>query len=158
MAPYSSYYWRRSWIIKNSSILSRLYFSDGGSLAHFTPKHRTPGTVIIPAEGPSKTESIIKRNKTCQAERYVGVRIAPDGQMNTEYQYRLKQAKDLGQKIAQAHLTRSEATLTFQSRWMSIIGFYLPITCFTKKQCKQLQIPIYIKRSFRNLATIDISH
>ena len=57
--------------------------------------------------------------------------------MKTEYQYRLRQAQDLGQKIARAHLTQPETTLTLHSRWLSIIGFYLPITCFTQQQCKQ---------------------
>ena len=63
--------------------------------------------------------------------------------MDTEFTYRLKQAKELGQKIALAHLTKPEATLTFHSRWLSVIGFYLPITCFSRKQCERLQVPIY---------------
>ena len=118
-------------------------FSQGGTLPHLSPKHKTPGTILIPAEGPSEKDSIISRNEPCQAERYVGVRIAPNGQMETEYKYRLKQSKELGLRIAQAHLTRPEATLAFHSRWLSIIGFYLPITCFSRKQCETIQTPIY---------------
>ena len=72
-------------------------FSEGGSLPHFTPKQRLPGKIIIPAEGPSTTASVISWNEYCQVEHYVGVRIAPNCQMDTEFQYRMKQANDLGQ-------------------------------------------------------------
>ena len=40
-------------------------------------------------------------------------------------------------------MTRPEATIAYQSRWLSVVGFYTPITCFTRRQCEKLQVPIY---------------
>ena len=97
----------------------------------------------MPAELPTDEEQLIKRVEPTHAERYVGIRISPTGQMETEYQYRLQQAKELGSRFAQIHMTRPQATIAYQSRWLLILGFFTPITYFTRRQCDRLQVPIY---------------
>ena len=88
-------------------------------------------------------EEKIKQREYSYAERYVGVRIAPNGQMKTEYSFRLAQALELSEKLSQSYLTRAETTLAYQSRLFSLLGFYLPITCFLEQQCERLQTSIY---------------
>lgn len=40
-------------------------------------------------------------------------------------------------------MTCPEATLAYQSGWLSLLGFFLPITFFNRKQCEKLQTPVY---------------
>ena len=63
--------------------------------------------------------------------------------MKMEFQFSLEQARNLGYNISQANLTQNEGTITYQSRWLSLSGFYLPITCLTLRRCEKLQVLIY---------------
>ena len=40
-------------------------------------------------------------------------------------------------------MTRPEATIVYQSRWLSVVGFFTPITHFSRSQCEKIQVPIY---------------
>ena len=103
----------------------------------------SPGDIIMPIELPKDEAIFITRREPHQAERYLGIRVAPDGQMCTEYQFQIDQAKQLGEKLARIQMTRPESTIAYQSRWLSLVGFFSPITTFTHKQCEDIQKPIY---------------
>ena len=109
----------------------------------FKTIQESPGDIVMPAETTSEHNTKISRNDPDTAERYLGVRIAPTGQMETEFIFRYKQAKDLSVKLGQIYMTWPEATLAYQSRWLSIVGFFTPITCFTRRQCEQIHTQIY---------------
>ena len=47
----------------------------------------TPGDIIMPQELETDRETIIKRKESDSAEKYLGVRIAPNGQMDTEFTF-----------------------------------------------------------------------
>ena len=85
----------------------------------------------------------IKRNEPHHAERILGVRLALDGNDKTEFEYRLQQSKDLARKISSAPFTRQDAELIYSQRWISSVGYCLPITQFTEQQCLKIQIPFY---------------
>ena len=69
--------------------------------------------------------------------------MAPSGQMETEFNFRFSQAKKMAKAIAKIQMTRPESTIAYQSRWLSIVGFFTPITCFSRKMCEKIQVPIY---------------
>jgi len=66
-----------------------------------------------------------------QAERYLGVRIAISGQMETEYQYRLETAKHFSTNITQSSLNKHEVWISFRAIWIPKIMYCLPLTTFT---------------------------
>ena len=109
----------------------------------FKTIQETPGDIIMPAETESEKDIKIDRNESDKAERYLGVRIALSGQMVTELNFRCKHSKDLSVKLGQIYMTCPAATLAYQSRWLSIVGFFTTITCFTQNQCEGIHTPIY---------------
>ena len=119
------------------------YIQEEDGRIRFKTLHETPGEVILEAGNKTESDTKISRREPFQAERYLGVRIAPTGQMGTEFEFRMAQASDLAEKITGIFMSRPEATLIYQSRWLSLLGFYSPITTFTRRQCEQIQTPIY---------------
>ena len=115
---------------------------DDGRI-RFKTMEETPGDIVMPNEAIGEEEQTIKRNNPSQAERYLGIRIAPNGQMGTEFKFRKKQAETLARNLAKIYMTRPEVTLAYQSRWLSLVGFFTSITTSTRKQCKDIQLPIY---------------
>ena len=118
-------------------------FLEGGKYIRHKSVSETPGDIMMPVELQQDKESKITRAEPNQAERYVGVRISPNGQMETEFEFRMDQARNLGYKLARIFMTRPEATLAYQSRWLSVLGFFAPITYFTRLQSAKIQTPIY---------------
>ena len=118
-------------------------FSDGGTNKHFQRIYHSPGTVELPGENANEKPAKIRRKEFFQAEKQLGIRLAPDGNMDQEFEFRRRQAAALGYKFSKSYITRPEATLAYQSRWLSLIGFYLPITTFSRSRCEQIQKPIY---------------
>ena len=57
-------------------------FSDGGTIPHFCPKEYIQGDIRLPVEIEGDTNEPIKRNDYAKAEKYLGVRLAPNGQMD----------------------------------------------------------------------------
>lgn len=78
-----------------------------------------------------------------QAERYLGVRIAINGQMDTEYEYRIQTAKDFGQNIRQSSLTKQEVLVSYKAIWLPKITYCLPLTTFSLNQCLKIQSPVF---------------
>lgn len=52
-----------------------------------------------------------------------------------QYIYRLDQSKILICKIIYLSLTRKDAEIIYKEQWISLVGYCLPITQFTAKQC-----------------------
>lgn len=77
------------------------------------------------------------------AERYLGVRIAITGQMDTEYEYRVQTAKEYGQRIIRSSLTKHETLVSYRAIWLSQINYCLPLTTFSLEQCHKIQSPVF---------------
>ena len=73
------------------------------------------------------------------AERLLGARLTLDGGDTEEYKYRLDQAKELAGKITASPFTRYDAEIIYRERWISTVGYCLPITQFTDEQCDEIQ-------------------
>ena len=117
-------------------------FSEGGIPSHYQTKQNYPGDIVLPLKELEETQEVIERKEAKQTERYVGVRVSLNGQMSTEFEYTLNQAKMIMETLVRAYLTRPEAALAYHSRSLSVIGFYLPITKFSKQQFNKIQIPL----------------
>ena len=60
-------------------------FHEGGRFVRHKSIDECPGDIIMPAELPTEKDIKIRRYEPGQAERYLGVRVAHNGQMNTEF-------------------------------------------------------------------------
>ena len=60
---------------------------------------------------------------------------------DAEFEYRLDQSKILAGKITSSPFNRWDAEVIYRERWLSSIGYCLPITQFTTEQIKAIQSP-----------------
>ena len=74
-----------------------------------------------------------------KAERYLGIRIAVDGNMNEEFEQRMIDAKGYATLITHSNLTRQEAWISYKVIWTPKINYCLPHTTFSYQQCKRIQ-------------------
>ena len=70
-------------------------FIERGTTSQFQTIKHSPGDIVMKPELYNDKEEKIKQREYSYAERYVGVQIAPNGQMKTEYSFRLAQALEL---------------------------------------------------------------
>ena len=60
-----------------------------------------------------------------------------------EYAHCLDQSKALAGKVVSSPFSRFDAKLIYRERWVSSVGYCLPITQFTNAQCDEIQKPLY---------------
>ena len=103
-------------------------------------KKELPGTITV-------TSTLIhngnpdsfKRLEPWEATRVLGVRIPMTGSMKPEKEYRKKQAKDFGEKLARAPLSHHESYIAYETRYKPMIRYPLQVTTFTDKECNEIQ-------------------
>ena len=83
--------------------------------------------------------SIIKKLRSGEPIKGLGCKQAVYGSMKVEFEYRKQQCTDLVNKIVVAKLTCNETHLLIQSRILKTIAYSMPVTCFSKKQCRKLK-------------------
>jgi len=74
-----------------------------------------------------------------EGRRTLGVRLDPQGTDKTEYQYRLNQAQEIRQRMQRAPTNREETRIGYNAVTRPQIEYSLPATCFTKRQCDNIQ-------------------
>ena len=94
---------------------------------------------VLDLNGIRKT---LKRLHPSQAERTLGVRLAPDGSWQAEFEYLLAQGKKWADNTRAARLPRHLVRQSMASTIMKTMEYPLAITCFTKSQCEALMKPI----------------
>jgi hypothetical protein len=135
----------------------RLLFATGGALNlakcfwygiewRFTPTGEakmipdTDGpTISLTAGATPDCPKQLQRISTAEGQRTLGVRLTPDGTDKTEFTYRVAQARKMGQRLRAAPLGRDHIRAGVQSIWRMMIQYPLGATCFTEKQCHQIQ-------------------
>ena len=65
-------------------------------------------------------------------EWLLGVRLALDGGDEADFSYRLDQATALASKVISSSFSRYDTEVTYRQRWISSIGYCLPVTHFTE--------------------------
>jgi len=103
----------------------------------------TPPTqnIHIHNNGPSDTPTPIPlRNiPPHQGERYLGIRLALDGNMTQEYTFRQAQAQQYKQEVFKSSFNKKEAWLSYHAVWIPRMRYCLPLTTFTQQQCRRVQ-------------------
>ena len=105
---------------------------------HMATITEAPAELTI-ATDDDRNKVTIQRLEPDKGLRTLGVRLAPTGNQNDEYQYRLTQAKQIAQLIYNAPLSRAETTIAHEQVWWPSVGFPLGVTTFTKAECNKIQ-------------------
>jgi hypothetical protein len=88
------------------------------------------------------------------AERTLGVRLAPDGNMETQFEYMLETAQSWVTRLKAGHLPRH---LTWKA-WMSTISktlaYPLPVTTLTRTQC-QKKLSVLIRAALPQVGIVS---
>jgi hypothetical protein len=74
--------------------------------------------------------------------RTLGVRVAPSGSWQTEYQHRLKQAQELAKLIVVSQFSRDMADIALRRVIMPAVEYPLGTASFNQRQCESIQQPI----------------
>ena len=64
-----------------------------------------------------------------------------DGKDTAEFRYRLLQSKTFKGKIMLSPFIRHDAKTIYRERWVTSVGYSLPVTQFTDIQCANIQSP-----------------
>jgi hypothetical protein len=108
-----------------------------------------PMIILTAGATPNKPEPL-HCISTSKKQCTLGVRLAPNGNENTEHSYHIIQARKMGQRIRAALLGREEHIVTgFRAIWKAMIQYLLGATCFNSQQCHQLQtkyLPYFLSK------------
>jgi len=77
-----------------------------------------------------------------EARRMLGVRLAPDGNMQIELAYLLDVAKNWQRKMKNSHLGRIDGMFSLWNVLLQKMVYPLPATTFTSDQCRTIMSPI----------------
>ena len=64
--------------------------------------------------------------------------MAADGNMEEEFNHRLKEEKEFGVKVNQSTLSHKEAIISFECVYRAKIGYVLPVSTFSSRECHQI--------------------
>ncbi len=79
----------------------------------YKKRNQVPGSISILDS--DRRQVIIQRLETSEARRTLGVRLAPDGNMQTEITYLLATAKDWQRKMKNSKLGRMESIFSLRN-------------------------------------------
>ena len=99
-------------------------------------KSNTPGNITLETQNKSV---IIERKDPSEACKDLGIFIAPDGNMEAQFNQCIATAKQLKKIVSMASLTRNEADVFYHSRYMGWARYFLPITTFSRTECNAIQ-------------------
>jgi hypothetical protein len=125
--------------------------------AKMNPGIDGPSITLTAGATPNHPEQL-RRVSTAEGQRILGVHLTPDGGTEkTKHAYRLIQACKMGQRmIRAAPLGREHIVVGFRSIWKMMIQYPLGVTCFSDKQCQQLQtkyLPYFLSKMGINRTT-----
>jgi hypothetical protein len=113
-------------------------------------------TITLTAGATPDTPALLQCISTTDGQRTLGVRLAPDGNDNAEFTYRIQQARKMSQRIRAAPLGRKHIRIGFRAIWKMMIQYPLGATCFTSQQCQRLQakyLPTFLSKMGINRTT-----
>jgi hypothetical protein len=84
------------------------------------------------------TLQALKNMQPWEAERTLGVRLAPDGNMDAQFAWMLQTARNWADKIRTGHLPRHLTWQAWKSTIQKTLEYPLPTTTLTEAQCNKL--------------------
>ena len=143
-------------IERGSQIWADLINATGGAIAHhkcacqmlafqdhtFPPKlkERSTQKVVLDDGRGAKTE--IKQKRVDEPNKGLGCLMAPSGQQESEFEFRLKQCRDAASRTSGAILSRREAHFMLSGRIVPQVTYSMPVTSLSSIQCRKMNTAI----------------
>ena len=109
------------------------------------PIAEAPGSLSMQSEKYPGITVDIHQNEATTTERILGVRLDLSGGEDEEFKFRLGQAKTLVRKIKTSLFSRQDGETIYRERWLASVRYCLPVTQFSRVQCKSIQSPVYMQ-------------
>jgi hypothetical protein len=107
---------------------------------HYASIDDAPATLQIPDH--SGAMHTIERLEPTEARRTLGVRLAPDGNNQTECEYLRQVSIEWADRIRSGHLPRPLVWTALTSTILPKLRYPLPATTMSKKQCDSIMSPL----------------
>ena len=130
-------------------------FTDAG-IPRMTKSTADDPNIQLTSGSDFQTYHTITRIEATKGMRTLGVRLAPDGNENEEYNHRLREATTMRDRLKRAPLNREQVGIGFRAIWKMKLQYPIGATCFTHKQCNKLQaryLPAFLSRMGINCTT-----
>ncbi len=102
--------------------------------------NQAPGNITI--LDTDRHPNLVQRLEPYEAQRTLGVRLAPGSNMETELDYLLDVVKDWQRKMKNSKLGRWESMFSLRNVLLRKLVYPLLATTFTKEQCQIIMSPI----------------
>ena len=100
----------------------------------------SPATLTI--QDVSGQRTLLQRLEAWEAERSLGVRLAPSGTMQFEYKFCLQAAKIWADQVKHSKISKIAQWTNFQTVALKRLEYPLPATTFSRVECDRLMQPI----------------
>lgn len=114
------------------------HFTDSGVPKMMRIKDDDPG-IELTCGSNLQIKHSIKRIETTKGMRTLGVRLAPNGNDQDEFNYRMEEATTMRDRLKVAPLNREHVGVGFRNIWKMKLLYPVGATCFTNKQCQRIQ-------------------
>jgi len=128
-------------LIPSKSFWYNIHFRWKGS--HWWYMTDKSGSTTLLMHDHTQNASLIQRLLANDAQRTLGVYLAPDRNNKTQIQILLQKTKKWTDKARTGHLNKVAAWLNLTSTILRQVHYILPVTMLTQQQCNQVMAPCY---------------
>ena len=89
----------------------------------------------------------LTRNEHHQAMKTLGVAIAPDGNVNGQFENMLKASELWATQMKRGRLSKQDAWIAFHSTVWKTLSYPIPSTIFSQEECTKIMRPAFITTS-----------
>jgi hypothetical protein len=103
---------------------------------YYQPVQNSPGKLEVKDAGGHKHH--LRQLEPWEAVQTLGVRLAPDGNMTTQYEYMFEQASLWADKLRGGFLPRHLTWTAWRTTILKTLEYPLPVTTLTRIQCNKI--------------------
>jgi hypothetical protein len=127
-------------IVPEKTVWWLVSFIWSGSSWRYAGIQDSPGELMV--KDIANTRKVIKRLEPHQAYETLGVFLAPDGNLEEQFQKMLTAANKWAENLRTGKISRNEAWLALKSTIMRTLVYPLPAIRLTKSQCESIMAPL----------------
>ncbi len=128
-------------LVPSKSFWYNIDFRWKGSHWQYTSDEPGPTTLLM--RDHTQNASPIQQLLANDAQRMLGVYLAPDGNNKTQIQILLQKTKTWADKARTGHLNKVAAWLNLTTMILQLVHYVLPATTPTQQQCDPVMAPCY---------------
>ena len=104
-------------------------------------KRAPTNTNVIMVNSTTGLHHTLQQRGTHEAERTLGIRLCPSGNMTSEFTFLRNKARDFAKLLLRGRFTPRQVSVAYSSYFLPSLTYSLPTTTFTQSQCDSIQRP-----------------